>query len=133
MHSSPPCITNMQKDAHLFPFSVLVQHNHHQSGMHLIAFLSEGQVFAIPCHIDHKSREKKRERQVFREEGKRSVEWKAPLCNTRNMETYMAMIIHDKWPLSVGVLVPMQALLIGQALVPMSLYSLSESPILYRC
>lgn len=50
------------KDAYLLPFSVLVQHDHHQPGVHLIAFLSEGQVFAIPCHVDHKSRERERER-----------------------------------------------------------------------
>lgn len=53
------------QDTHLFPLSVLVQHNHHQPGVHLVAFLSEGQVFAIPCHIDHKSRKRKRERQGF--------------------------------------------------------------------
>lgn len=52
------------KDAYLLPFSVLVQHDHHQPGVHLIAFLSEGQVFAIPCHVDHKSRERERERQT---------------------------------------------------------------------
>lgn len=61
----PPRGQHTQQDTHLFPFSVLVQHDHHQPGVYLIAFLSEGQVFAIPCHIDHKSRERKRERQGF--------------------------------------------------------------------
>ena len=59
------------KDAHLLPFTVLVQHDDHQPGMHLVAFLSEGQVFAIPRHIDHKSGERKRERQMFRAKSKR--------------------------------------------------------------
>ena len=62
---------SMWKDAHLFPFTVLVQHDDHQSGVHLVAFLSEGQVFAIPRHIDHKSGERKRERQKFRGKSKR--------------------------------------------------------------
>ena len=59
------------KAAHLFPLTVLVQHDDHQSGMHLVAFLSEGQVFAIPRHIDHESGERKRERQMFRGKSKR--------------------------------------------------------------
>ena len=61
------------KDAHLLPFTVLVQHDDHQPGMHLVAFLSEGQVFAIPRHIDHKSGERKRERQMFREKSKENL------------------------------------------------------------
>ena len=70
---SPPAspVFGTWKDAHLFPLTVLVQHDDHQSGMHLVAFLGEGQVFAIPRHIDHESGERKRERQMFREKSKR--------------------------------------------------------------